>query len=78
MLSQLAKEVLRLRLKEMNHQDALNEVAKKFYSSASVVGEAWAEYKQDAVISLRQERPQDTYASCLYSAHAPPPTGFTQ
>lgn len=57
----LATEVLRMRLKNQNHQDALMEVAEKFNCSESVVGEAWAEYKQEAVISLRQERPQDAY-----------------
>ena len=58
---QMAKEVLKLRLKSLSHQDALVQVSKKFGWVESVIGEAWKEYKQDGVILLRQERPSDAY-----------------
>jgi hypothetical protein len=60
---QMAMEVLRLRLKNLSHQDALVQVSKKFLWGESVIGEAWKEYKQDGVIMLSQERRKasDTY-----------------
>jgi hypothetical protein len=58
---QMARDVLRLRLKNLSHQDALVQVSKKFGWVESVIGKAWKEYKQDGVILLRQERSSDAY-----------------
>ncbi|NIR48065.1 hypothetical protein GWO43_06445 [candidate division KSB1 bacterium] len=59
--TEMAAEVLRLRLKQISHQDALEEVSHKFGWGITVIGEAWAAHKQDALILLRLERALDSY-----------------
>lgn len=60
---QMAKEVLRFRLQNQSHQDALAKVAEKFNCGETIVGVAWKKYKQDGLILLSQERKEasDTY-----------------
>lgn len=57
----MAAEVLRHRLKGEAHQDALESASEVFGCGISIVGEAWAQYKQDAIAMLRLERALDSY-----------------
>lgn len=57
----MATEVMRLRLAGSNHRKALGVVAKQFIKSESVISDAWAAWKDDALIALRLERPLDKF-----------------
>lgn len=59
---QMAKEVLKRRLKNLSHQEALEEVANKFKCGETIVGTAWKECKQDGMILLNQERKKKSNA----------------
>lgn len=54
--SEMAAEILRHRLARITHQLALEEVSRRYGWVESVVGEAWARYRHDAVNILRIER----------------------
>lgn len=57
----MALEILRLRMTGMRHQKCLERVASTFSKPESVIGEAWARHKFDALLLLRLERPHDEY-----------------
>ncbi len=52
----MAVEVLRLRLAGSSHRDALDDVGDRFCKSESVISDAWAAHRPDALITLRLER----------------------
>ena len=45
----MAAEILRHRLSGSSHEEAIFSVGDKFHKGATVLGEAWAAYKQDAI-----------------------------
>ncbi len=57
----MATEVLRSRLQGKSHQDALYNASEKLKCCETTVGEAWAAWKQTAIIQIRMERPTDKY-----------------
>jgi len=58
----MATEVLRLRLKNRTaHQEAIAQVSQSFGWGITIVSEAWAAHRQDAVQTLRLERSLDSY-----------------
>ena len=57
----MATEVLRLRMAGDNHRDALGTVAAQFFKEETTISDAWAEWKQDALIALRLERDLDKF-----------------
>lgn len=61
----MATEVLRMRLENRTaHQEALAQVSEKFGWGITIVSEAWAAHRLDAVLMLRLERQMD---SCPWS-----------
>ena len=44
------------RLDGASHEGAVFEASEKFHRESSVIGEAWAAHKQDALLSVRVER----------------------
>ncbi len=59
--AKMAAEVLRKRLKGVAHQQALEEVAESFGWGKTIIGEAWASHRSDAIALLDLERPGDEY-----------------
>ena len=57
----MATEVLRLRLQDITHQAALEEISENFHCSQTIIGEAWAEYQFFAISHLARERSNDKY-----------------
>lgn len=58
---EMATEVLRLRLAGSKHRRALDDVASQFCKGKTTISDAWADWKQDAFISLRLERDLDKH-----------------
>jgi hypothetical protein len=52
----MAADLLRYRLGGMSHQDSLAEVSGEYGWSNTIIGEAWAAHKHDALILLRLKR----------------------
>jgi hypothetical protein len=52
----MAAEVLRCRLHDMPHQEALMEVSENFGCGETIVAKAWAECQLEAILLLRYER----------------------
>jgi hypothetical protein len=62
MRMQMAAEVLRYRLDgEMPHQEALAAVERKFGWGQTIIGEAWRDYKQSALLLVRLDRDPDGF-----------------
>ena len=57
----IATEILRHRLSGSSHEEAVSKVGEEFHKGSTVIGEAWATFKQDAIYVLRMERPLDHY-----------------
>jgi len=57
----MAADVLRCRLDGTAHQECLAVVSDKYGWGQTIIGEAWAAHKQDALILLRLERAADKY-----------------
>ena len=57
----MAREVLRLRMKEISHIVALDLVAGQFDCGVTAVSDAWRKHQQDAIISIRLERHLDKF-----------------
>ncbi len=57
----MATEILRYRLDGGSHRGAVDDVAARFCKSESVISDAWAARKQDALIALRLERDLETF-----------------
>jgi hypothetical protein len=53
---EMAATVLRLRLKNVTHQEALEHAAKKCGSNTATIGEAWRDHLNMALILVRNER----------------------
>jgi hypothetical protein len=61
MRTAMALEVLKLRLHDSSHQNALDDVGKRYGYSTSIVGESWREYKTEAWCLLRIEQKIGAY-----------------
>ena len=55
----MAHEILRLRLKGISHQEALQQTAEKFGRGVTIIGEAWVQNKFEAMLKERFERPDN-------------------
>lgn len=61
MRQRMAAEILRYRLAGMSHQECLARVSEKFGWGETIVGEAWRDNQQNALIILRLERALNEY-----------------
>jgi hypothetical protein len=58
---EMAAAVLRLRLKKIPHQSALESAAKECGSNTATIGEAWRAHLMSAITVIRNQRDRDGY-----------------